>query len=621
MAKKNANKAGSIRQRPDGRWEGRVTVGINSATGITTETKNTVTLARDYTWTNNEVNPPQQVECNHVTARPLQDPAKLTFSGGNLRQASGSGFLGIVTDDNGVLRLVGGQSENKATFVFAKADKVVEPISAKNAVNHIDISIEGSTTIDVPLAFGTYYVGDSHEEWQVSGNTKVKLTKDVSITTEDMMRATITAYHRNSDGSITELDDAFYVTGYSANTSTNLSSDQVRIEGSFLVAQSDDAQGRKFRTVDTDRHNVYWSWWGMQYADQAYTEELWAWRLANRVYYNVSVVKPITFPLVNADGEQLYEKKTDGTFAPLSVTVDVTLSASFDYWDPRNECPPVNVDTNWQKGEICSHNLSGMDFVLGGDAENAGANVVAVEIMKLIVDENGHRIHPDQSFVQSFNLYRSGTASPNGVVGLDVNAYSEPYTGYDSGNYTMIHGKDLRVGTDGMGLVYDYDVTDGMFYIAENAADVQTGITDQNGLDWEYVDTYYETEYSWRTDGDENKSHVSDRFTPEEGNEELGRSIPDVLGRYTGVDGTNLRNGFLEFYVYNVYKPGKTQLDVEKTWENGAAPAEAEVDVVLGRYKLVPDGVDADTGVLTIHDSYSGTLEEGDEFSDLRKLL
>lgn len=33
MAKKNANKAGSIRQRPDGRWEGRVTVGINSATG------------------------------------------------------------------------------------------------------------------------------------------------------------------------------------------------------------------------------------------------------------------------------------------------------------------------------------------------------------------------------------------------------------------------------------------------------------------------------------------------------------------------------------------------------------------------------------------------------------
>lgn len=33
MAKKNANKAGSIRQRPDGRWEGRITVGINPATG------------------------------------------------------------------------------------------------------------------------------------------------------------------------------------------------------------------------------------------------------------------------------------------------------------------------------------------------------------------------------------------------------------------------------------------------------------------------------------------------------------------------------------------------------------------------------------------------------------
>lgn len=33
MAKKNANNAGSIRQRPDGRWEGRITVGINPATG------------------------------------------------------------------------------------------------------------------------------------------------------------------------------------------------------------------------------------------------------------------------------------------------------------------------------------------------------------------------------------------------------------------------------------------------------------------------------------------------------------------------------------------------------------------------------------------------------------
>ena len=32
-SKKAANKAGSIRQRPDGRWEGRITVGVNPATG------------------------------------------------------------------------------------------------------------------------------------------------------------------------------------------------------------------------------------------------------------------------------------------------------------------------------------------------------------------------------------------------------------------------------------------------------------------------------------------------------------------------------------------------------------------------------------------------------------
>ena len=33
MGKKAANNAGTIRQRPDGRWEGRITVGINPATG------------------------------------------------------------------------------------------------------------------------------------------------------------------------------------------------------------------------------------------------------------------------------------------------------------------------------------------------------------------------------------------------------------------------------------------------------------------------------------------------------------------------------------------------------------------------------------------------------------
>lgn len=33
MPRKAANNAGSIRQRPDGRWEGRVTVGVNPGTG------------------------------------------------------------------------------------------------------------------------------------------------------------------------------------------------------------------------------------------------------------------------------------------------------------------------------------------------------------------------------------------------------------------------------------------------------------------------------------------------------------------------------------------------------------------------------------------------------------
>ena len=323
----------------------------------------------------------------------------------------------------------------------------------------------------------------------------------------------------------------------------------------------------------------------------------------------------------------MYEKLPDGTYQKMSVTVDVNMSASFDYWDDRNECPGIKNEIiwgshdAWVNGGIPEHGLSGMDFVLGGDAEEAGFKIVATEITKMIVDENGHRIKPsiDTHIVNSFDLYQNKNGNPNSVVGLDINKYNIP-ANYDG--YTKVHTKDIKVGPDGMGLVYDYDVTPGMFYIQEDKDSIVDSFKDADGETWHYVGTRIETEYPWRDQPNYNKDvvHVSETYTKDGGKDY--NSIPDVLGPYTDINGKDtyynqetgkneiLRNGFLEFFVYNIYEPEKAEVKVEKEWENGTAPEGASVDVVLKRYKLVPNGSitppEPTTADLTINDSYSG---------------
>ena len=53
-------------------------------------------------------------------------------------------------------------------------------------------------------------------------------------------------------------------------------------------------------------------------------------------------------------------------------------------------------------------------------------------------------------------------------------------------------------------------------------------------------------------------------------------------------------------------QPKKTDVEVEKVWENGSAPAGAQVEVILGRYKLIEDPNAPGTATLVIKDSYSG---------------
>ena len=53
-------------------------------------------------------------------------------------------------------------------------------------------------------------------------------------------------------------------------------------------------------------------------------------------------------------------------------------------------------------------------------------------------------------------------------------------------------------------------------------------------------------------------------------------------------------------------QPKKTDVEVEKVWVNGSAPAGAQVEVVLGRYKLIEDPNAPGTATLVIKDSYTG---------------
>lgn len=73
MAKKNANNGGSIRQRPDGRWEARVTIGTNPATGKPVRKSL-------YGATQKEVKQKMTALLSELDKGTYQEPSKMTVS-------------------------------------------------------------------------------------------------------------------------------------------------------------------------------------------------------------------------------------------------------------------------------------------------------------------------------------------------------------------------------------------------------------------------------------------------------------------------------------------------------------------------------------------------------------
>ena len=488
---------------------------------------------------------------------------------------NGNNHFGVELDGNGTpVRLIGKQSaDNSVEILFADATEVNNPEAKNHTVNHIDISIAGKSKVNVPLAYGTYYYEDpdTHEmiEYEVVDNTTLDLGADVAFNSEDMKHATIKAYDKNNK----ELNDAFVITGYSSNAHTNISTVQVRIEGSFKVANLDPVPDGS----DPEAQAIRGA------------------RLNNKITYVVSAIKNLDFDMVDPQKGQLYEKQADGTYKKLSINIDVDMTASFQYYDAENECPPLQPswgdgsnNYRWRFGGIPAG--SGMDFILGGDAEAASSNVVAIEVTKQIIDESGKLIHPSQKIIHSVDIYGNTEKDANGLVAnansvsdLNVGQYT---TDYNTTGYEKFHSKNIAVGPTGMTVVYDYAIKPGMYYVTEDKNTVAESFVDTAGDTWEYKGTYITTEYVRRGNQYDDRvaypdpQHYSKTYTMDD---PVFAAVPEVVGTFKRLDNVEKKNGIVEFYIYNVYvNTSETSLEAEKQWAEGTeVPENAEVTFEL----------------------------------------
>ena len=473
-------------------------------------------------------------------------------------------YLGGAMVD-GKLKAVGLQNSSNAWPVYlAKPDNVPEPWAKNNSVNHIDISIEAKANIKIPLKPGEYYF-----EGNTSGVPDLVVTAqnpviaecrnvDVPIDVEDIKNVEITAYTKDSAGKHTVLNDVFWVSGYTGNSLHEGSTAQVRLEGSFKVAD--------LRSYGLDPIPDQF---GRDGNGNDYIRRM---RLNNKIYYSVSLTKDVDFTYMY-NGKKLYsEPPTNPGAKALVGKTPLTLSDSFNYWDTRNECPPTYVNFNvkgrhtddFTNGDILAgqgdYAMSGMDFRLGGAGE---ADSVGLQITKYVMDEQGHLISVVNDPQFDFNIFYNINGSPGTVINVNTDRENaSQYTGYDG--YIDVHNgspKSVTVNTNGMASNYDLTVDGGMFYITEDRNSVQNNqvIRDTNGRQWLYSNTYFATEYVTRNGNRPADYHYS---VPYDLNSQGDfKSIPEALGKFAS-DGIN--EDYLEFCVYNIYHPKTYPVKIRK---------------------------------------------------------
>ena len=471
-------------------------------------------------------------------------------------------YLGI--DEANLTLLPRASSGSAAEVYLVKAKNVLPSANLNHTVNHIDISIKGGASLDVILKGGTYYYRDTNNNLRpltASESQPIELelkTDNIDIEPDDMKHAVISAYTKEKG----VLDDAYYITGYSQNRHNDISTNQIRLEGSFKVA---------------DINPYYWT----------KEDDLNYWQLQarknNRVYYSVTVSKEVTFnweysvngrvvPLLDAEGKQL------------SSTVMVNLSKSFDYWDEQNECPPVTWNRGtWREGHIIwntsEHNGSGMDFKLEAPTTIIEQDKVAIEITKEILTVDGEVLHPNTTITNQFIVYQKTENYSNDIdsvanIGMEsrINTFN-----YEDAGYNGLHVKPISISGNAVsGMVRDYDVVEGMVYIEEDDDSIAKVITDTSGNKWKYSNTYVETDYVDRDTSYTGKEHKVDGL----------KAVPEVLGAY----GNGKTNKLQKFHVYNIYTP-VTTLTVNKVWDDQDDPTDHTDDSVTLKLYRYTNGI------------------------------
>lgn len=456
-------------------------------------------------------------------------------------------YIGV-SENNGKLSISGLNSAADAAEVYLAIPML--PSSAygrTNAVNHIDISVKGSANMNIAFPYGTYYDEDGTEIVVDRAHPLSYSVESypIAIKQEDMMRSEVSAYKLNSDGSQTPLDDMFYITGYSDNgeNGTTSSSDQVRIEGFFKVSYTN-VPGQN---GDEDSQRA---------------------RLATKVYYTVTVPKSVTIPL-EYNGKKVYKENPKTTTNPspqrAEVNTTVILSASLTYWDfENNKCPGCTLNNlEWRSGDIPDGGgdyiaASGMDFVL---EYIGGTGTYAIEIVKYVVDEHGLPIQVASEPRYSFDVFYSKNQDPNCVEQYPGRRDPSELSTLKLDSYTRLHTQTAQVGSNGSGVLYDYDagalVSDtsyAMFYIKEDPESIDQTIVDVDGEKWEYTGkTTIVTEYVTRGEKKPDQDHEVQGYT----------SFPEVIGNFT-YNGNTEQEDFLEFHVYNEYTNRKAEIQITK---------------------------------------------------------
>ena len=70
--------------------------------------------------------------------------------------------------------------------------------------------------------------------------------------------------------------------------------------------------------------------------------------------------------------------------------------------------------------------MTGMDFKLGGEKDDQGVEIPAIEVVKYIQKSDGTRIRAERVTDLGISVYYNKNADPNGVIDVGTNAPISP---------------------------------------------------------------------------------------------------------------------------------------------------------------------------------------------------